>query len=197
MNKTDYLDRLKTTLETHTKFTDEAWNAAQGSFELNTFDKKQNFFSAGDSSDKVHFLLDGLARFYYTNDEGKERIKSFGKPFCSVTSLPSLIDGSPAPFGAQAITDCTCLTINYSLMKELNAIYPCWAKLTLSLFEQLVKQKDIRIEELLMRSASERYLIFLEEYGALVDLIPNYQIASYLGITEVALSRIRGKMKLT
>ena len=142
----------------------------------------------------MRFLVSGIARYYYLSVEGKERNKSFAKPICAITSLPTLIDASPATFSAQALSDCVCLSISYQQIQELNDSYKCWARLCLRIFERLALEKDVRIAELLMCSATERYLIFLEEYAELAEQIPNYHIASYLGITEVALSRIRNKL---
>ncbi len=173
---------------------DQSWGEASELFVLNRYTKKQQIFSIGDESDQVRFLISGIARYYYLSPQGKERNKSFAKPFGAVTSLPTLIDDTPATFSAQALSECICLSISYRQIQKLNDNYHCWARLCLRIFEKLALSKDVRIAELLMCSATERYLIFLEEYAQLVELIPNYHIASYLGITEVALSRIRNKL---
>ncbi|EPJ49941.1 MAG: hypothetical protein OFPI_21740 [Osedax symbiont Rs2] len=162
---------------------------------LNRYTKKQQIFSQGDSGDQVRFLVSGIARYYYLSPEGKERNKSFAKPVCAITSLPTLIDASAATFSAQALIDCVCLSISYQQIKRLNDSYSCWARLCLRIFERLALEKDQRIAELLMCSATQRYLVFLQEYAELAKIIPNYHIASYLGITEVALSRIRNKLQ--
>ena len=65
------------------------------------------------------------------------------------------------------------------------------------LLEQLAIKKERREADFLLMSATERYEKFLQEYAHIVDSIPNYHIASYLGITEVGLSRIRRQLKLT
>ncbi len=195
--KQQRLVQLRRSFEHKVKMDDKAWSAAEDHFELTHFSRKQMFFSAGDISDNVNFLLEGIGRYFYSDEQGKERNKSFAKPPGAVTILPSLINGSPSPFSAQALTDCTCITIRYADLKALNKKNLCWSQLSLVLFEELALRKDVRIAQLLMCSAPERYQLFLEEFGPLVELIPNYQIASYLGITEVALSRIRRKMNLT
>ncbi|MNG38637.1 hypothetical protein D3C84_1264130 [compost metagenome] len=61
--------------------------------------------------------------------------------------------------------------------------------------ESLYVKKERREMQLLTLSAEDRYRSFLEEFGALEKKIPQYYIASYLGITPVALSRIRAKWR--
>ncbi len=65
------------------------------------------------------------------------------------------------------------------------------------LLEQLAIKKERREADFLLLSATERYQKFLQDYAYIVNSIANYHIASYLGITEVALSRIRSRLKLT
>ncbi|MCJ8337170.1 MAG: Crp/Fnr family transcriptional regulator [Pseudomonadales bacterium] len=188
------LDELRVAFNLIEPLDDRAWAEARDLFELKTYVKKQQIFALGEQGDQVRFLISGFARYYFLSPEGKERNKSFAKPFCAITSLPSLIDASAATFAAQALSNCVCLSISYRQLKQLNNRHNSWANLCLRIFEKLALEKDVRIAELLMCSATERYLIFLQEYDQLVEQIPNYQIASYLGITEVALSRIRNKL---
>ena len=65
------------------------------------------------------------------------------------------------------------------------------------LIESLLVRKELRTRSLLQQSAKERYLSFLETYPHLVARIPQYQLASYLGITEVSLSRLKNSMPVS
>jgi hypothetical protein len=58
----------------------------------------------------------------------------------------------------------------------------------------LLVRKELRTRSLLQQNAKERYLSFLETYPNLADRIPQYQLASYLGITEVSISRIKNAL---
>lgn len=176
---------------------DNAWAEACQCLILKKYSKKKLVFSAGDEGDQVRFLISGIARYFLINQQGKERNKSFAKPVCAITSLPSLVVGCPATYSAQALTDCVTLNISYRELKRLSDKYRSWAKLMLRIFEDLALDKDRRIAELLMCSATERYLNFMEEYAESAESIANYQIASYLGISEVALSRIRSQLQRT
>jgi CRP-like cAMP-binding protein len=71
---------------------------------------------------------------------------------------------------------------------------PCWNTIARKYVETLFIEKEKRERRLLSEDAATRYLSFQKDYPGLEDKIPQYQIASYLGITPVALSRIRKKL---
>lgn len=78
---------------------------------------------------------------------------------------------------------------------ELGQEFRQWNDLLLRIYENLVIKKEKRESDFLLLNARERYEKFLDDYSMIEDVVPNYHIASYLGITDVALSRIRKEMK--
>ena len=72
-----------------------------------------------------------------------------------------------------------------------------WNDLLLRIYENLVIKKEKREADFLLLNARQRYEKFLLDYEMIEDVVTNYHIASYLGITDVALSRIRKEMNLT
>jgi len=80
-------------------------------------------------------------------------------------------------------------------LQELYDRHPVWERIGRIKAERLAIQKEFREKEFLLDTAETRYRRFLKEFPDLTDRIPQYYIASYLGITDVALSRIRKKMK--
>jgi CRP-like cAMP-binding protein len=81
------------------------------------------------------------------------------------------------------------------VLNEFYDRHACWERLGRKNAEQLVLIKEAREKELLLDSLEVRYQRFLQEFPGLADRIPQYHIASYLGVTDVALSRIRKKIK--
>ncbi|QTH42550.1 Crp/Fnr family transcriptional regulator [Cohnella sp. LGH] len=122
----------------------------------------------------------------------------YNKSFCSahdfIASYGSLLAGVPSRISIQALADSLLLTIRYSDFRSLYDRQLCWERLGRLLIERLYVKKELREREFLALSAEARYLKFLERYGHLETAIPQYHIASYLGITPVALSRIRKKL---
>lgn len=175
------------------------WNEAKPHFSLKTLPKGAHLFDIGDKVTDFYFLVEGLARYYYISENGKEFNKSFAeKPGHLLSSISSVsMKEEVSPFCVETLSEFTVLCISYETFLELGAKYKEWNGLMLSIYERLIVKKERREADFLLLSAKERYLKFLNDYSMIESAVANYHIASYLGITEVALSRIRKEMKLT
>jgi CRP-like cAMP-binding protein len=188
---------LRENLAPMVSFGAEAWKAAESKFCLRQFYPGEHLVQAGEVVGNLFFITTGLARFYYVNADGREFNKSFSGAGQVVSSLSSLAVGEPSPFFVQALSPLVALSIRYGDLLALTARFPEWSALRVILLERLVIGRERREADLLLLSATERYRKFNAEFPGLAGSIPNYHIASYLGITEVALSRIRRQMGLT
>ena len=174
------------------------WEEATCYFSLKTLPKGAHLFDIGDKVKDFYFLIQGLARYYYISESGKEFNKSFaektGHLLSSISSV-SMKD-EVSPFGVETLSEFTVLCISYEDFRALGAKHREWNDLMLRIYERLIVKKERREADFLLLSAKERYLKFLNDYSMIESAVANYHIASYLGITEVALSRIRKAMKL-
>lgn len=191
------LKRLRTLLSPLQTFTENSWSAAAGHFIYRRYQAGEHVIEVGQAVCRIGFLVEGLARYYYLTREGKEFNKSFAQPGHPLTSIIALVTGQPSPFYIQALEACECLFLTYDTLTGLCDQYREWERLARHLLEQLAIKKERREADFLLRSPQERYQQFLKEYGEIADRVANYHIASYLGITEVALSRIRRRLGLT
>ncbi|NQX59194.1 Crp/Fnr family transcriptional regulator [Paenibacillus qinlingensis] len=164
-------------------------------FTATTLTKGEHLLRAGDSLSYLYFCLSGCFRLYYSTYDGKERIKSFCAANDFITSYTALLTGEPAQFSIQALQPAKLLRLSYLDLLALTAEDPIWERLTRRMVEGLYMKKERREMQLLTLSAEDRYRCFLEEFGTLDKDIPQYYIASYLGITPVALSRIRAQWR--
>ncbi len=160
------------------------------------FEKNQYVVHAGEVVDNFYFILSGLVRFFYSTADGKEFNKYFAMEDGFAGSFHSLVLGAPCGYFIQALEVTHALILPNQLMRQLYERHPCWERLGRRMAEQLVLIKEAREKELLLDSLETRYRRFLNEFPGLVDRIPQYHIASYLGVTDVALSRIRRKINL-
>lgn len=158
---------------------------------------KEYLFLSGELPLDVHFVLNGVGRYFYIDQNGIERNKSLVRKGGAFASISSIVEGSPSPFFAQALTECVIASISYSNLVELSKSNNNWGDFVRKMFERLVLKKEKREAGFLMLSAKERYLQFLKEFGADSQEIPLRHVAMYLGITDVTLSRIRREMGLT
>lgn len=190
------LKLIRTKLEGLVSFTDAAWSTAERLFGARSFDEGAHVIEAGDIVTELHFLVTGIARYYYLTPDGKEFNKSFARCGQTLSSVSSLVTGAPSPFSIQALEPCECLSIKYADFAALCEQYREWERLGRRLLEILAIKKERREADFLLLSASERYKKYLLEFNDIADRIPHYHVASYLGITDVALSRIRKRLGL-
>jgi CRP-like cAMP-binding protein len=156
--------------------------------------KKNDFFSKIDKvATKIAFLQSGIVRSFYTNPQGQEYNKNFFVAPALIGAYTSLITNQPNQLAQQALTDCTIWEIDYINIKQLYDTCPDLERLGRIQAEYYFVEKEIREVNLVMLEAKERYSIFKQQYPGLEQQIPQYHIASFLGISPIQLSRIRAK----
>jgi CRP-like cAMP-binding protein len=153
----------------------------------------RRLFAAGEVPNTLYFVVRGLVRFYYLTPDGKEFNKNFVASGSVVTSLGSFLEGSPSPFFTEALEDCVFVTYPMELARQLTETDIVWERLVNGFITQLALKKERREASFLLDSAMARYEAFLTDFPEIALRVPQYHIASYLGITPVALSRIRGR----
>jgi CRP-like cAMP-binding protein len=158
-------------------------------------EKGDIFIREGTIPTKLAFVYRGLFRYYYVNQKGSEFTKGFFPENNFIASYTAMVRHRPSYYTVEALEDSEILTFDYHQWKILYDHHPCWSKVLLAILEKGYSKKETRERELLIFTAEERYRSFLEEYPHLENRIKQHMIASYLGITPVALSRIRNGMK--
>lgn len=150
-------------------------------------------FRAGDRLESLFFVLSGLVRFYYLTPDGKEFNKSFATDGSFVTCLSSFLEDRPSRFFTQALETTVLVALPMDLIRDLKAKDIVWERLVSMFVTRLALQKEQREASFLLDSASDRYEAFLTDFKTIAPRLPQYHIASFLGITPVALSRIRAR----
>lgn len=146
---------------------------------------------------KVYMLVSGIIRCYLATESGKEFNKSFYLPTSFVGSLTALMQRKPSFFVFEALTDCKLYEIDYYKLMEIRKADSKLNALYTKILENLYVKYERRLVELISLDAKERYLVLRDHMPEVDDLIPQYHIASYLGITPVQLSRIRKNLDIS
>lgn len=196
MNINNQFDILYPVLNSISPISKEIWDISKEYFHTKTLKQGEHLFYIDDKVEDFYFLIEGLARYYYLTENGKEFNKSFAeKQGHLLSSISSVSHGVGSPFSVEVLSDFTTLYISYKDLLALGEKYKEWNDLLLRIYENLVIKKEKREADFLLLNARERYEKFLDDYSMINDAVQNYHIASYLGITDVALSRIRKEMK--
>jgi CRP-like cAMP-binding protein len=146
----------------------------------------------GKVCDHVWFLERGCLRGFY-NLDGKEISHWFGFENDFVTSLYSFISRKPCIENIQAIEDCTLWAITFDDLQALYKKHPTVERLGRIMNERYYMMLEERFLRNHFKEARDRYEILLTHTPHIVQRVPLGYIASYLGITQETLSRVRSK----
>lgn len=149
--------------------------------------KDEYFAEAGKVLKQVGFILEGILRICYYNNKGEEITKIFIEEKHMLFNLENV----PSTEYIQAATNCKLLIYSNEDWKEISDAVIDWKSIIQRIVNKSLSQKLARVSPLVSQDATTRYLEFLEKYPTLVNRIPLSYIASYLGITQQSLSRIR------
>ncbi len=138
----------------------------------------------------LFFIEKGLLRGYYYED-GKEITNWFGQENEFGTCFYSFITQSPSFENIEALEDCILYKISFSDLQSLYANYPETERIGRIITETYYIKLEERILGLQFKTAKERYARIIETKPSLLQRTSLGQIASYLGITQETLSRIR------
>lgn len=157
---------------------------------------KETYFSeAGKISRQFGFVLEGILRVCYYNNKGEEVTKYFIDENNIVVDLTSFDNDIPSSSYVQAITDCRIVVFSKQDWKELSDTIIGWNAIVHKIISKALLLKVERLSPLISADAKTGYLLFMEKYPDLANRIPLSYVASYLGITQSSLSRIRKNIR--
>jgi CRP-like cAMP-binding protein len=154
--------------------------------------QKEAYFSeAGKIARQIAFVAEGIVRVCYYNNQGEEITKYFINENHFVVDLNSFIYQTPSSEYIQAVTDCKLIVFSADAWKELSLTIIGWDAIVNKITAKSLLQKVERISPMMAEDAKARYINFLEKFPNIANRIPLSYLASYLGITQSSLSRIR------
>ena len=185
---------LKSFFNSLTPISTESWDKFSVLFTPKVLKKGDYFISDGQTAKEIGFLESGIIRAFYRSDEAIEYNKHFFINPSFIGGYASLITKTPNQINQQALTDCKLQVALYDKIQNLYQTCPDLERAGRILAEQFFVQKEQREIEIVLLEADKRYQIFQKDFPELEQQIPQYHIASYLGITPTQLSRIRRKL---
>ncbi len=159
-----------------------------------SFRKGDLILKEGKTANEYYILEKGLARSFVTDFNGNEVTTHFFADNEIVIEVSSLFQRIPTQENIVCITDCECLKLRFENFQELFHKIPNlreWGRAWMSQQLFVYKQRSVEIFTL---SATKRYLNLMEQKPQVIRCAPLKQIASYLGVTDTSLSRIRKEL---
>lgn len=159
-----------------------------------TVSKGEVLIRAGQTVSKTFFVTQGSLRSFCIDKEGKEHTLQFAIKDWWISDFMAIYNHEPASLTVECLTDSTVIEFNAQKLDEIYLQFPEFEAFQRKNLERHVVSLHKRILNQLQLTALERYNLFLEQYPDIERHIPNYHIASYLGITQQSLSRIRAEI---
>ena len=152
------------------------------------------FIEEGKYAKEIGFLESGVARAFFVNDEGKEYNKQFFVGPTLIGAYASLLTKQKNKIAQKALTECKIWKVSFGEIELLYEKFHDVERLGRKIAEYYFLQKEKKEIEMALLDAEKRYLIFRQEFPGLEMKIPQYHIASYLGISPTQLSRVRNSL---
>lgn len=185
------IEKFRTYLEKSIAISDEQFELISKNLKTRTFDKNEIILSPGETCTKTYFVVDGLMRSYSIDAKGKVHIIQFAPESWWLSERNGLLFNEASDFFIDAIEPTTAIIIPKDYFAFAIPHLPALQELNQTMLNNSIRFMHRRINMLLSATAEERYLDFIRLYPNLTLRVPQWMIASYLGITPESLSRVR------
>ena len=185
----DYINRV-------VLLTEEEETTLRGLISSRKLLKGQYFLQQGDICKYSGFIVKGCTKTFYVDDEGQEHVVMFSIEDWWTSDMGSYIAQKPADFNVQCLENTELIQFSYENQEQMMREIPKLERVFRIIIERAFVASQKRIVRNMSMSAKDRYLIFRSEYPKIEQRIPQYLIASYLGITKEFLSKIKSQLIL-
>lgn len=192
MDKDAAFNALKTSLDEYAPISEVTWQKFKSICQLKQLKKGESLYQIGVTPKSFSYVFKGLMRCFVYDDKGNEYNKMFFDEGKFPGSMTALLTSTPSFLAFEAIETTILVEINFAEYRQLML-----ANDEIKLFQiyylekNWLLAKDAREIEIVQQDATTRYLKFVEQFPTIVKRIPQYHIASHLGITPTQLSRVR------
>jgi CRP-like cAMP-binding protein len=185
-----FLDYIKQYIE----LTPEEESLLLSRIRIKKYLKNQFVVQNGDVCRYENFVLSGCLKTFYIDNEGQEHIVMFAIENWWTADLGSFITQSPADLNVQCLENSELVQVHYNDLQQLYIDIPKLERFFRIIIQKAFVSAQKRIINNFSLPAMDRYLQFREQYPQIEQRVPQYMIASYLGITKEFLSKIRSQL---
>jgi len=162
-------------------------------FKYRKYVKGQFIVEQGDICLYESFVVKGCVRTYYTDTDGNEHVVMFAIEDWWTADLGSFISQGPADYNVQCLERTELIQIEFPDLEKLYHLVPKLERFFRIIIQKAFVSTQKRIIGNFSTPAKERYVKFRKQYPQIEQRVPQYMIASYLGITKEFLSKIRSQ----
>jgi len=185
---------LRDYVNQYIELTSKEWLTLFDNLNYRKYLKGQYIVQQGDVCKYESFVIKGCLRTFYVDNEGQEHIVMFAIENWWTSDLGSFITQSPADYNVQCLENTEVLQFHYERLEELYNQIPSLERFFRIIIQKAYVASEKRIIRNFSLPAKDRYLKFIERYPQIEQRVPQYMIASYLGITKEFLSKLRSRL---
>ena len=174
--------------------TKDQYDQLESVLNFRTYKKDAVLLREGEVCNSIFFVEKGLLRSFSINESGKEHIIQFAPENWFMSDRSSNYFNNPSDFFIDAVEDSEVVLIEPQFFQLASDISPPFRQYNDLLLHNHIRHLQKRMNLLLSASAEKRYLDFIDLYPDLTLRVPQWMIASYLGITPESLSRVRKEL---
>lgn len=186
------LVKIKAVIGTLVQPTAEEWKAFEEILQVRTLKKKDLLLREGQICTFIVFLNSGVLREYSYQDD-KEVTMDFVSENQFTSDFQSFISQAPSKQNLEALTDVDLLILQKDAVNALYDKYKTWERFGRLIIERVFCSAEAKRKKIISTTHEEQYRNFVDSYPDIIQKVPQYYIASYLGLTPEHLSRIRKK----
>ncbi len=185
------MEQFKEFVKQRIDVTEEELNDIVSRYQVRKIKKKEYFLRAGEVCHHEAYVISGLFKSFYVTADGIEHILQFAIEDWWIGDIASFNYQEPALQNIQALENSVVLTLSKKNKDKLYEDHPVFEKLSRIMAQRAQIASQHRIISSIGFTAQERYLDFIKRYPKIYPRISNMQLASYLGVTQEFLSRLK------
>ena len=186
-------DNILNLMRQITGFSDAELELVMKYFEVKNIKKKTILLKAGDTAHEIYFVVSGCMRLFYEKD-GADISAYFFTDMMFAGAYDSFASRQPSRHSIETSEDCQILTISYKGWQQLFIELPKMNGLVLKIIEERFISLHKLYTSLILDTPEERFINLQNDRPDILQRIPQHQIATFLGVTPVSLSRIRNRL---
>lgn len=185
---------LKSVREICPKASDQEVSQFASKLTFEELNRKDFFLEFGKMQNDIGFIVSGLVRSFFVDNDGNEITVGFYSEGDYVTHYPAFITRQPSKYSIQCLEPTSMVCLSYENIQWIYEHLPSFDRYGRLVAEEILKRQQARIESFIFQTAEERYLDFTKDHSRLFNRISISHLCSFLGIERQTLTRIRQKL---
>lgn len=188
------MENIETYLSEVLEIPREAVTACSNFYVSKKIAKNEFLLREGEVCNSTYFVEKGLLRMYSIDKNGKEHIIQFAPEKWLISDRSSLYFSEKSKYYIEAVEESEILLLKNDFFANINLEFPNTVENNDMLLQKHIRNLQNRVNSLLSDTAEERYMSFIKMYPDILLRVPQWMVASYLGITPESLSRVRKEL---